>query len=789
MAAKLSSIDTEHTSHAEARRQYDERSAAMQTAVAQMRQLQDRLTTEAEAQRVRGEELDRQAAELAEQTDQVTERAAQVVALQEQLYAERLALHERGATIGQSDETRAALQEQLLRRSEELAAREKEIEAASQAHAATVAEFARYHEAFEQVRKDVESQFAAVRTELEQKSAEIETQSTAIAQREETLRRHVEKLRTVGAAVAAERKAQHLERSNWMAEQHSLVAEIDALQTELEAYRRKTSQESAFLSEQLPELELRGEAVLARLAQAREELHGHLAELHEYTRQSQQDLQALRAHVSAEFERMRAEELALQRERADHRLAVAGFRQQLLEWQSRIADMRQSLAHDGTRLEWKQAEVESAAQQIDATSQQLAQQTVELAVQERQVAAQRGEVERHLGDMRDWYRQKLRELAESGLGSRVSGLGSESEQGSIPISMSSASTEPDARYPTTDTRNPEPGSAHVLSWQDDLDPSDRQLGELLKSLGLVDEATLTALLLESRRQRRSLRQVLLAGRENGSPILTLYQMALIEAGNLDGLVLGPLRVIDRLGVTPHESSYRVFDPRRNTAALLRHLTDAEMQAIGHADEYRQRFGALTAFQHDNLVQTLDVLEINGRPAVIQEWLPGLPSSEWPAAAAVPGVWYRLMMQCALGMRAAHDAGFTHGCRTAHSVLLTRLGVIKLAGFGEPTWLTESDSVDSIAGDLAGLGQIAAGWAALAPRRRGNKPPKPLPAQFLNVLNRLQPTAPNPFTSAAELLEALDNAGVRLADSSDAWDALLEHVAETGAEAAPTRKSA
>jgi hypothetical protein len=60
---------------------------------------------------------------------------------------------------------------------------------------------------------------------------------------------------------------------------------------------------------------------------------------------------------------------------------------------------------------------------------------------------------------------------------------------------------------------------------------------------------------------------------------------------------------------------------------------------------------------------------------------------------------------------------------------------------------------------------------------------------LNVLNRLQPTSPNPFVSAADLLDALDNAGVRLADSSDAWDALLEHVAETGAEPLATRKSA
>src|SRR5581483_2047087 len=103
---------------------------------------------------------------------------------------------------------------------------------------------------------------------------------------------------------------------------------------------------------------------------------------------------------------------------------------------------------------------------------------------------------------------------------------------------------------------------------------------------LMDAETLTALLVEARRQRRSLRQVLLA-----SGYLTLYQLALIEAGNLDALILGPTRVVDRLRVTPRETVYRVFDPRRGREALLRHLAEAEAQDAVHPDEFRQRFAA------------------------------------------------------------------------------------------------------------------------------------------------------------------------------------------------------
>src|SRR5262249_61350058 len=157
----------------------------------------------------------------------------------------------------------------------------------------------------------------------------------------------------------------------------------------------------------------------------------------------------------------------------------------------------------------------------------------QLQQQERRVTERRGEVDRHLIDMREWYRRKMRELA---------GL-DDAEQTQTTVPGEEASGEG--------------GERGILSLTGDVDPGDRQLGGLLRSLELIDGDTLTALLLEARRQRRSLRQLLLAG-----DYLTLYQMALIEAGNLDGLVLGPVRVIDPLQGTPREAGYPGFGPRQ-----------------------------------------------------------------------------------------------------------------------------------------------------------------------------------------------------------------------------------
>jgi hypothetical protein len=409
-----------------------------------------------------------------------------------------------------------------------------------------------------------------------------------------------------------------------------------------------------------------------------------------------------------------------------------------------------------------------------------------LQEQERQVVVRRAEMERHLSDMREWYRRKLRELADSSNTRRPPVA--DDEPPSVPMHVSGESAIP---LPNTEHRTPNTGEPDILSLTEDLDPGDRQLGDLLRSLELVDADTLTALLLEARRQRRSLRQVLLSAR-GGVPLLTLYQLALIESGNLDALVLGPTRVIDRLQATAREAVYRVFDPRRageGGTVLLRHLAEAEMQDAVHPDEFRQRFGALAALAHPNLAATLEVLEINGRPAVLQEWLSGLPATDWPTLAAVPAVWHWLVSQAAAGLHAAHQAGLVHGRITARSIVLSPVGAIKVTGCGEPPWLAGRTPDATPSDDLAAFGEVITGWALGGPRRKGVKPPKSLPAALHQILDRLRPDAADHYPSVAELLADLERAGPELPGMGDAWEKLLAYAKENATEGVAWRKSA
>ena len=455
-------------------------------------------------------------------------RSTQLAEMQERLVAERMSLREREAAMLQAETVRVALQDQLRRRADELTEKQKAVAEQTRKRDEEFAALESRRVQIESERREAEERLATLTQQAEEKSRELEAARATLASyegqtREELtqqaadLAHRVERLKESGRAVARVRKALSLEQRRWREEQAETNAANTVARAELEALRTEVGE----LQRLMPELELGAKTASERLRDAGAQLGKHLEEVHGYAKQRQDDVESLRARVREEAEQLRQQARSLQTARDEHRLAVAEFRQQIISWQGQVTELRRSLSHDESRLELRQAEVSQAARAVDDTTVRLAEQAEHLHDQERAVAVQRGEMDRHLVDMRDWYRRKLRELVTGPTGSA-----------------------------------PGPGERDILALTGDVDPGDRRLGDLLTSNGLVDPETLSALLVEARRQRRSLRQVLLS-----SGNVTLYQMALIEAGNIDALALRPVRVIDRVRVTPREAVYRVFDPR------------------------------------------------------------------------------------------------------------------------------------------------------------------------------------------------------------------------------------
>jgi chromosome segregation ATPase len=779
-------------------RRLAEHDSLLAAGLEEIRQQKEALAADEERVRQREAELDARSSEFAEQAGSLKGRMAQAFDLQARLEADRVAVREREAALAQAEEARQALQEQLRRRAEDLAARAKALDEVARQLAADRGTIDQARAAGEAHRTAAEERVAALRQEVEARAVGIERQVQETADREAALGRQVVRLKEVGQAVAAERKALADARAKWEADRSAAEADARAAREQLDAFRARAAADIAALRAQAPELEEQATAALDRLAAAKDTLRGHLAELSDFARQGRDDLDAVRAQVRAEADRLREQEATLDRARTEHRLAVTAFRQQVVDWQGKIAEMKRGLSTSETRLEAKQQAVDQATRQIDATSQQLAEETDRLRRERGEVVQRRTEVERHLADMREWYRRKLRELADSRAADR-SPRGADPDE-PPPFDKPRLAALPDADG-APESSDSAPRGPHPAF--EDLDPGDRQLGELLRSLELVDAESLAALWGEATRQRRTLRQVLLA-----SGAVTLYQLALIEAGNLDGLMLGRFRVIDRLRVTPREAMYRVLDPTRldgkaGGVFLLRHLADAEAHDAVRPDEFRQRFGAARDAAHPNLSAVVEVLEVNGRPAVLQEWLAGLFSADWPAHAAHPGCWVRLVTMAAEGIDAAHRVGLAHGRLTADSFVLTAGGALKVTGFGDPPWLAAgpTPSADpTAAADLRALGQVAFGWAQLSAKKKGVRPAKPFPAELGAVVRRLEAdadppmadtvAADRPYASAAELVADLKRVARATTFSDDAWEKLLRHVADNAPDApAALRQSA
>ncbi len=518
------------------------------------------------------------------------------------------------------------------------------------------------------------------------------------------------------------------------------------------------------------------------MTHAREQLRDHLTELHAYVQECREDLENAHSRFGREEARLQEQDQALRRSQEEHRLAMVAFRQQMIGWQGQIVDLRRLLSKDETRLEIRQAQVEEQAKQVGAASEKLAQQAEALQQEHHEVAGKRQEMERHLVDMREWYRAKLRDLA--GIDEATATLEGEPALGDVVSLPLAGDNRTDAAGNTSDDALI-PTGRNILSLAEGAAAGDRKLGEILTDLQLIDRETLDALLVEARRQRRSLRNVLLA-----SGAVTLYQLALIEAGNVAGLMLGPVRVIDRLRAAPHETVYRVFDPRRGCEAVLRHLAEDDMHDAVRPDEFRQRFRQAT-LEHPHLSGTLEVLDIAGRPAVLQEWLSGLPASDWPPLAAAPGVCYRLFTQAALGLDTIHRAGLVHGNLGESAIYLTRDGLLKISGAGEPAWLHATSADEDAAkpaADLRALGRIVSGWCTPTGVRKGPKT-RPLPDALVAVLYRLASEGPAGYASAADLLVDLDRAGSEVPPNPEAWERLLRYVREHATPEAVVKRSA
>ncbi len=166
--------------------------------------------------------------------------------------------------------------------------------------------------------------------------------------------------------------------------------------------------------------------------------------------------------------------------------------------------------------------------------------------------------------------------------------------------------------------------------------------------------------------------------------LTVFQMNQLFQGNGKELVLGPYRILDRLGEGGVSQVFKAFDTRRKCVAALKtikseHLTNTEAVA-----RLQREMRVIAQLSHPHIVKAFDVDLVNERHYFAMEFVEGtdlgkLLKLSGPLKVPQACMYVR---QAALGLQHAHEHGLVHRDIKPGNLLVTAGGAsIKILDMG------------------------------------------------------------------------------------------------------------
>ena len=184
---------------------------------------------------------------------------------------------------------------------------------------------------------------------------------------------------------------------------------------------------------------------------------------------------------------------------------------------------------------------------------------------------------------------------------------------------------------------------------------------------------------------------------------------------MEALSAGRYRIARELGRGGMASVYLAHDEELGRDVAVKYLAEH----LSGDDAFRARFvrearlaGRLA---HPNIVRVYDVGELEGRPFIVMEYVPGTSLDRAGLLSAAGAV--DVGIQACAGLQHAHDAGLVHRDVKPANLLLRDDGVLKIADFGiarasESTRHTQAGTLLGTAAYLAPE-QIAGGEASAA----------------------------------------------------------------------------
>jgi serine/threonine protein kinase len=149
-----------------------------------------------------------------------------------------------------------------------------------------------------------------------------------------------------------------------------------------------------------------------------------------------------------------------------------------------------------------------------------------------------------------------------------------------------------------------------------------------------------------------------------------------------GAVLGPFRIVDRLGAGGMGEVYRALDSRLGRKVALKVLPRALLSNQEGLSRFALEARSASALNHPNIVTIFEVGQAESSPYLAMELIDGWTLRHLVEAGPLPvKKALELATQIASGLAKAHQAGIVHRDLKPENIMVTQDGFVKILDFG------------------------------------------------------------------------------------------------------------
>lgn len=194
--------------------------------------------------------------------------------------------------------------------------------------------------------------------------------------------------------------------------------------------------------------------------------------------------------------------------------------------------------------------------------------------------------------------------------------------------------------------------------------------------------------------------------------LTPFQANQILAGNMEFLVLGPYRLIERLGQGSMGEVFKAWDVKRERHVALKMIHKENLSFPRAMERFRREMETSAQLDHPNIVVARDADELVGRPYMVMDFVEGTDLSRLVKHGGPLAIHLACAIgrQVALGLQHAYERGVVHRDIKPGNLLLMRPtemnpALVKILDFGLARFDDERGNAGRLTQDGAVIGTV------------------------------------------------------------------------------------